>query len=116
MGWPKRLRILAAFSLALAAHARAPRVVTEPVIPPSCAVLTAKLAAIDGNKTLADTDEAKLDTGRIQQAMETCPKGQAVVLKAAGALNAFLTGPLDLKPGLTLVVETQTILVSWLEA
>src|SRR5260370_4116666 len=110
MGWPKRLRILAAFSLALAAHARAPRVVTEPVITPGWAVLTAKLAAIDGNKTLADTDEAKLDTGRIQQAMETCPKGQAVVLKATGALNAFLTGPLDLKPGVTLMVDAKAIL------
>ena len=47
---------------------------------------------------------------RIQQAMDTCPKGQAVVLKADGALNAFLTGPLDLKPGVTLVVDAKTIL------
>ena len=88
---------LAAFGLALAARAQDTRVVTEPVIPPTCAVLTAKLAAIDGNKTLADADEAKLDTGRIQKAMDACPKGQAVVLKAGGALNAFLTGPLDLQ-------------------
>jgi len=110
MGSHKSTLIVTAFSLALAAHAQDTRNVTEPVIPPSCAVLTAKLAAIDGNKTLADADEGKLDTGRIQQAMDTCPKGQAVVLKAAGTLNAFLTGPLDLKPGVTLVVDAKAIL------
>jgi polygalacturonase len=110
MGSHKSSLILTAFGLALAAHAQDTRVVTEPVIPPSCAVLTAKLAAIDGNNTLADADEAKVDTGRIQQAMDTCPNGQAVVLKAAGTLNAFLTGPLDLKPGVTLVVDAKAIL------
>src|SRR5260370_4770723 len=110
MGTQKSTLIVPAFSLALGAHAQNTRNVTEPVIPPSCAVLTAKLAAIDGNKTLADADEGKLDTGRIQQAMDTCPKGQAVVLKAAGTLNAFLTGPLDLKPGVTLVVDSKAIL------
>ena len=95
--------ILSALSLALAVHAQDARTVTEPVIPPSCAVLTAKLAALDGNKTLAESDEGKLDTARIQEAMDTCAKGQAVVLKADGSRNAFLTGPLDLKPGVTLV-------------
>ncbi len=105
------LKLYAAlFTLALAAHAQDTRNVTEPAIPPSCAVLTAKLAAIDGNKTVADTDEGKPDTGRIQAAMDNCAKGQAVVLKAAGTLNAFLTGPLDLKPGVTLVVDANTIL------
>jgi polygalacturonase len=102
--------LLAAFGLALAARAQDTRNVTEPVIPPSCAVLTAKLAAVDGNKTLADADEARIDTGRIQHAMDSCPKGQAVVLKADGALNAFLTGPLDLRAGVALVVDAKTIL------
>src|SRR5260370_3011100 len=110
MGSHKSTLIVTAFSLALAAHAQDTRNVTEPVIPPSCAVLTAKLAAIDGNKTLADADEGKLDTGRIQQPMDTCPKGQAVVLKAAGTLNPFLTVPLDLKPGVTLVAHSKATL------
>jgi polygalacturonase len=110
MGSHKGALILTALSLALAAHAQDTRNVTEPVIPRSCAVLTAKLAAIDGNKTVADADEPQLDTTRIQEAMDTCAKGQAVVLKAAGARNAFLTGPLDLKPGVTLVVDARTIL------
>jgi polygalacturonase len=97
-------------TVALSAHAQDTRNVTEPVIPPGCAVLTAKLTAIDGNQTVADADEGKLDTARIQQAMDACAKGKAVVLKADGARNAFLTGPLDLKPGVTLVVDAKTIL------
>jgi polygalacturonase len=106
----KAALIVTVLSLAQAAHAQDTRNVTEPVIPPSCAVLTAKLAALDANKTVADADEGKLDTTRIQQAMDSCGKGQAVVLKADGAHNAFLTGPLDLKPGVTLVVDAKTIL------
>jgi polygalacturonase len=97
-------------TLAPAVHAQDTRNVTEPVIPPSCAVLTAKLTAIDGNKTLADAEERNLDTGRIQDAMDTCAKGQAVVLKTDGARNAFLTGPLDLKSGVTLVVDAKAVL------
>jgi polygalacturonase len=106
--WLTRAALLGA--AILAAHAQDTRNVTEPVIPPGCAVLTAKLAGFDSNKTLAEADEGKLDTARIQQAMDTCAKGQAVVLKSDGARNAFLTGPLDLKPGVTLVVDAKTIL------
>jgi polygalacturonase len=65
---------------------------------------------VDGNKTIADADESTLDTVRIQKALDTCGKGQAVVLKADGARNAFLTGPLDLKPDVTLVVDAKAIL------
>ena len=68
--------ILTALSLALAAHAQDTRTVTEPVIPPSCAVLTAKLAAIDGGRTLVRADEGKLDTARIQEAMAPAPMGR----------------------------------------
>ncbi|MDE3165575.1 MAG: right-handed parallel beta-helix repeat-containing protein [Acidobacteriota bacterium] len=83
---------------------------TEPAIPKSCAVVTAQLAAIDGNRTLAEGDEAKLDTARIQQALDGCPKGQAVELKPDGARNAFLSGPLDLRTGVALVVDANAIL------
>jgi polygalacturonase len=102
--------IFAAFALAFAAHAQDTRNVTEPVIPQSCAVLKAALTAVDGNKTIAEADESKLDTARIQNALDGCAKGQAVVLKAEGAHNAFLTGPLDLKAGVTLVVDAKTTL------
>jgi polygalacturonase len=79
------------------------RHVTEPVIPAACATLTAQLS-VSGNK-VAESDEGKLDTGRIQKAMDGCGKGKAVVLKPEGSNNAFLTGPLQLRAGVTLVVD-----------
>src|SRR5712671_3545869 len=91
------------------AHAQDTRNVTEPVIPSSCVVLTARLSAINGNKTLADADEDRPDTARIQQAMDKCPQGQAVELRAGDAHNAFLSGPLDLRTGVTLRIDANTI-------
>ena len=102
--------IFAAIVLAFAARAQDTRNVTEPVIPQSCAVLTAALTAVDGNETIAEADESKLDTARIQKALDGCANGQAVVLRSEGARNAFLTGPLDLKAGVTLVVDAKTTL------
>jgi polygalacturonase len=112
--------------VATAAYAQDTRNVTEPVIPPSCFVLSAKLSAIDGKTaaapipgprplapgpvSLAEADEDKLDTGRIQKAIDGCPKGQTVELKADGAHDAFLSGPLDLRAGVTLRVDARTIL------
>ncbi len=79
------------------------RNVTEPVIPKSCVALPARLTRA-GN-TLAESDEAKLDTARIQQALDGCAEGQAVELKADGASNAFLAGPFQLRAGVTLLVD-----------
>src|SRR5579862_5830715 len=72
------------------------RVVTEPVIPSPCSTLNAALATID---------ETKLDTARIQQSLDSCPAGQAVELKSSGEHNKFLTGPLELRRGVTLLVD-----------
>ncbi|MBZ5585215.1 MAG: glycoside hydrolase, partial [Acidobacteriia bacterium] len=96
--------IVVSLFLAAAAQAQDTRNVTEPVIPPGCAVLSANLAAA-GGKTLAATDETRPDTQRIQQALDSCPQGRAVVLKAAAGRNAFLSGPLDLREGVALVVD-----------
>ena len=79
------------------------RHVTEPVIPPSCKVLQADLQAT--NNALAEADEGKLDTQRIQSALDTCAPGKAVELRAAGGNNAFLSGPLELREGVTLLVD-----------
>ena len=84
------------------------RTVTEPKIPPSCSVLTARLTS--HGSALPDLDESKSDTGRIQQAMDRCKAGQAVELKAAGGNDAFLAGPLELRSGVTLLVDKGTIL------
>src|SRR5205807_30973 len=64
----------------------------------------------DNNKTIAAADESKLDSERIQKALDSCPKGQAVELKADGAHNAFLSGPLELREGVTLKIAAKTIL------
>ena len=76
---------------------------TEPVIPPSCTVLRADLKAT--NNALAEADESRLDTQRIQSALDTCPIGKAVELRADGEHNAFLSGPLELREGVTLLVD-----------
>jgi polygalacturonase len=93
-----------------AAFAQDTRTVTEPRFPKTCATLAAQLQAVDGGKTIAETDESKLDTVRIQQAIDSCPAGQAVELKAAGGFGAFLTGPLELRQGVTLLLDSGAIL------
>jgi polygalacturonase len=79
------------------------RIVTEPTIPPICASLDAQLN-VSGH-SLAIADEAKLDTTRIQQALDACGKGKGVVLRIHGTANAFLSGPLELREGVTLIVD-----------
>lgn len=79
------------------------REVKEPVIPASCAVLPAKLQSV-GDK-VAEADEAKLDTARIQAALDGCKGGMAVELKRTGESNAFLSGPLELRSGVTLLID-----------
>jgi len=119
-------RLLLACALAVAAAcAQDTRTVTEPVIPPSCFVLTAKLSAVNetppalisgprplapGPRSRAAADEDSLDTNRIQKALDACPQGQAVELKADAAHDAFLSGPLDLRAGVTLRIDAKTIL------
>ncbi len=101
--------VLLAVATALPGLAQDTRHVTEPRIPPSCAVLTANLTSVD-RRTLAEADEARLDTARIQRAIDACPQGRAVVLKADGGRDAFLSGPLDLRNGVTLLVDREAIL------
>ena len=104
-----RHHMLAALLLAAPLGAQDTRTVTEPKIPAACTTLTASLVPV-GDTTLADTDEQTLDTDRIQRAIDGCAAGRAVVLHADGARRAFLSGPLTLRPNVTLVVDTNTIL------
>ena len=65
----KRILALGLVSMcACVAHSQDTRTVTEPVIPPSCTVLDAHL--IVSGQSLAAADESKLDTVRIQQALD----------------------------------------------
>src|SRR5207237_1397712 len=92
----------------LSLHAQDLRKVVEPAIPPVCATVVANLSAPRG--VLSDADESKLDTARIQQAIDACIAGKAVRLQAGGAHNAFLSGPLQLRRGITLVVDAGAVL------
>ena len=111
------LPVFAGLSLA----AQDTRAVTEPRIPSTCAVLKAEIAAPMGPQggVIAAADEGRLDTVRIQQAMDACARrpapadgSWAVVLRRAGRKNVFLTGPLGLRSGVTLVVEKGTALAA----
>src|ERR1039457_3659392 len=93
-----------------ASGAQDSRTVTEPRIPAACATLDAAIAAPNG--VIAEKDERALDTARIESAMARCGEGQAVVLRAKGKKNVFLSGPLTLRAGVTLVVEKNTALVA----
>jgi len=101
------LRRLPAFLILLVAinlsAAQDTRQVSEPKIPPSCVRLEASLRAID-NK-LAESDESKLDTDRIQKAIDACKPGTAVELSPTRTNNAFLTGPLEMRTGITLLID-----------
>jgi polygalacturonase len=77
-----------------AAHAQDSRDVHEPTIPPACAVLS-------GDVGTAGRDDA----ARIQAAIDKCAPGHAVVLSASNQKRSFVSGPLQLKSGVTLVVD-----------
>lgn len=93
----------------LCIEAQDTRTVTEPKVPNACTVLRAALVPV-GDTTVAEADEARTDTRRIQEAMDHCAKGSAVVLHPEGTHRAFLSGPLELRDGVTLVVDTGAIL------
>jgi polygalacturonase len=86
--------------VASVATAQDARTVVEPVIPLVCAVLKAQL-----NGPIALADEAKLDTARLQAALDGCGAGKALELAPDEAKNAFLSGPLQLREGVTLLVD-----------
>jgi polygalacturonase len=94
------------------------RNVTEPKIPAACTKLDAGLSSVFDGKfnTLAPADESKLDTDRIQKAIDSCAKGKAIVLQVHGKANAFLSGPLQLREGITLVVDKGATLFQTLDA
>jgi polygalacturonase len=90
-------------------NAQDTRKVVEPIIPPACATLTAQIGR--AGMSIAPADETKLDTVRIQKAIEQCTPVHSVVLKRASSRrDAFLTGPLRLAKGVVLVVDRGTYL------
>jgi polygalacturonase len=112
----KQVGVMAAVLYAMAAVVQAPiglaqdtRTVTEPVIPPVCATLKAEITRVGGLDGITLANEAMLDTVRIQQGIDGCAKsdskGHALELAADGGHDAFLSGPIELKPGVVLLVD-----------
>src|ERR1700734_3337330 len=95
---------------AVSARAQDTRRVTEPHIPSACVTLEADIAAAQG--IISPKDERAPDTEHIQRAIDACTAGEAVVLRAHGRRNVFLTGPITLRAGVTLVVDANTALVA----
>ena len=99
---------MASVWLSLGIAAQDFRHVSEPKVPPACTSLEAALAVKDG--VLSEADEQRTDTQRVQDAIDACAPGKAVVLHARGNRSVFLSGPLTLKSGVTLVVSANTVL------
>jgi polygalacturonase len=91
--------ILCASSFLIAQDARN---VVEPFFPQLCTTLDANLQT--SGPSLAPGDEQKLDTARIQKAIDKCGKGRAVLLHVDEQNNAFLSGPLELRRDVTLII------------
>jgi len=100
------LCFLIAFSPNLLGQDR--RTVVEPHFPPVCTRLEANLSAPRG--LLTDADERRLDTERIQNAINHCGDGRAVELHGSRDRNVFLAAPFHLQPGVTLLVDANTVL------
>jgi polygalacturonase len=90
--------------LCAGAHAQDTRNVTEPKVPPACAVLVSSSIQPGGD-----------DSARIQSAIDKCAPGRSVHLAASNEFRAFTSGPLVLKSGVTLVVDAGTTLYASLE-
>ncbi len=95
-------------ALLASAQAQDTRHVTEPKIPKSGVILAALLTSL--GTTLAEADDAHPDTVRIQQALDHCPPGEAVELAPDGPHDAFLTAPIELRRGVTLLVDKGVVL------
>ena len=90
------------FSAGVFGAAQDTRTVVEPLLPQVCATVDAELVA--RGSSLSPADEQKLDTARIQKAIDKCGSGRGVRLRVRGDENAFLSGPLELRKGVTLIV------------
>ena len=93
--------LVISLGIACSLAAQDARTVIEPLFPQLCTTVDAELSTV--GHSLAD-DEQKLDTARIQRAINKCGKGRAVLLRVDETDNAFLSGPLQLKPDITLIL------------
>ena len=111
--WMLAIGIVAGGLGAQTLRAQDTRTVTEPTIPASCVVLHAE--KLGHAEILPPYYEATTDTARIQKALDACKPGEAVELalgapaampgEAAPLPNAFLSGSLELRDSVTLLID-----------
>ena len=108
MGWSRALSmkkttlivVLLAMPAGFSTLAQDTRPVNVPAMPPVCVTLQAELTA-----PLTPADEVWLDTERLQAAIDHCAPGNAVELKTEGDHNAFLSGSLEMRKGVTVWID-----------
>jgi polygalacturonase len=76
-------------------------ITSAPPVPAVCATVTSTSAT-----PASETDGSRLDTGRIQDALNQCGSGSAVKLSG----GAFLSGPLTLPSGVSLILDQGVVL------
>ncbi len=89
------------------------RTVTEPSFPAVCQQLNAAITMVDNDIPISvDATVTNPDGARIQAALNSCAgTGEAVELSVDGAGdNAFLSGPLSMPSGVTLLVDPGVVL------
>lgn len=97
------LVFVATVIFASTAFAQDLRNVRRPVFPPVCTTLKARLTS--GKALGSISSESRLDSPRIQAALNACPAGEAVALAPSHGHNAFLVRPFTLPTGVTLIVR-----------
>lgn len=84
------------------------RAVSEPVFPQACQVLRSSFHDVNTDvPTAVEAQSTNLDQSRLQAALNSCAgSNQAVELSMDGAgNNAFLSGPINIPSGVTLLVD-----------
>lgn len=86
------------------AHAQDRRTIAEPSLPPQSAVCTTLVPG--------QASSVAQETRRLQRAIDACGAGQAVRLMASVTDGRFVSGPLVMKPGVTLWIDEGATLVA----
>jgi polygalacturonase len=93
------------------------RAVSQPSIPATCATVVSTLSSPVSRLFANSQEGAPPDTTRIQTALARCAgTGKTVELKASGSNMAFLSGPLTVGSGETLLVDTGVTLFAAVNA
>ncbi len=90
------------------------RTVSEPTLPATtCTSVSAQLALPDGTASASEESDPP-DTQRLQEAMDSCAQTGddtvAVKLVADGSSDSFLSGPLTIPQGVSLVLDSDVTL------